>query len=93
MKYTIDNAKWTDYGWEDNIFQLSYGDFIDEDGDEFHFRIEYRKETGTWHFFMEYVEDEIIFINSEYKSSIFFLRHMDKELMESTKVYMEKLMQ
>lgn len=91
MKYTMDNAKWTDHGWENDIFEFSYGDFIDTDGDEFYFLIEYRKADNDFVFFMMFEFDEIIY-GCEEQTDEFFERHMNKELMEATKEYMKKLM-
>lgn len=91
MNYTMDNAKWTDHGWENGIFEFSYGDFIDTDGDEFYFLIEYRKADDEFVFFMMFEFDEIIYGCGE-QTDEFFERHMSKELMEATKEYMKKLM-
>lgn len=93
MKYTMDNAKWTDYGWENGIFHFSYGDFFDEESDEFYFLIEYRKEEERYVFFMLFEFDEIVYGCGNKQLDEFFERHMSKELMETTKVYMENLMQ
>lgn len=92
MKYSIDNAKWTDSGWENNVFQLSFGDFADEDGDKFFFLIEYRKKDDRYVFFMEYEYDEIIYDGENKSFNDFFERHMSKEMMKTTITLMEQLM-
>lgn len=89
---TIDNAKWKDYGWENNIFYLSFGDFTDTDGDIFSFLIEYRKENDAFIFFMQYEDAEIEYDCGNEQVNAFFENHMNKELMQSTIEHMKKLM-
>ena len=94
MDYSFHSASWIDYGWRDNKFFFSYGDFKDEDGDEFSFLIVYNndkdmEEKYRWSFYMQYAFDEIA---CDTLTEEFFLRHMDKKLINSVKEYMIRLM-
>ena len=86
MTFTYEPAniyKWTDYGWENDIFHLFLGDFLDDDGDDFYISVEYLKKFDVYIFSMVYDGVEVVYDRGDEFEDIYFEYYISKELMEN----------
>ena len=90
FKELFKTSTWEEHEWDNNTFTFSFGDFIDIEGDEYYFSIDYRKDLKEFIFTMIYEDCNIIYgcLNTDQ----FFEQHLSKDTMEEIKIYMNSIM-
>lgn len=91
LLYAIEGAEWTDFGWQGNTFYFSYGDFVDNEGEKFNFRIEYRKKSQEFIFFIEYEDDELIYNYGDEDIDKLFEQYLSRAYMTYIEHYVYQL--